>query len=80
MQLEHYKLRVLDLAQRWRMDLLTEPEQSELETWFSSLEDTCLGAPLEMSVDALERRLHQLFSNDKPELPDGEDAPLHPFR
>ncbi|HEY8781188.1 MAG TPA: hypothetical protein VIM16_06215 [Mucilaginibacter sp.] len=79
MQLENYKLRIFDLAQRWRMNLLTEPETLKLETWFRSLEDTTLGPPLEMSVDAMERRLHQLFNDDKHGWSDGADAPPHPF-
>ena len=41
----------------------------ELETWFRLLEDKELGAPLEMSIDKLEIRLHQLMASrfEKPD-------------
>ncbi len=58
-----YKLRILELAQLWRMNLLKKDEIIELETWSRPLEDKELGAPLEMSVDKLEMRLHQLMAS-----------------
>jgi len=79
MQLENYKLRILDLAQRWRVALLNEAERNELETWFRSLEDCNLGVPTEMSVDQLEKRLHQLFGNPFKE-PDDNEGPPYPFQ
>jgi len=79
MKIDGYKTRIHDLAQRWRIHLLTEPEKLELETWFRSLGDTSLGSPLEMSVDALEKRLHQLFNN-KDGQPDCDDGPPYPFK
>jgi len=69
MLLDNYKLKILDLAQKWQLDLLTEAERLKLETWFSALEDEILGVPTEISVDKLEWRLHQLF-NDQSEWPD----------
>lgn len=78
--LENYKQRIFDLAWRWRVNLLTDAERLELETWFRSLEGTSLGFPQETSVDALEKRLHQLFSNNtKPGPPDGEEEPPNPL-
>jgi len=53
MQLENYKIRILDPAQRWRMDLLNEAERNGLETWFRSLEDKSLGVHIEISVDQI---------------------------
>lgn len=50
MQLENYKIRILDLAQRWQMNLLNEAERNELEAWFRSLEDCNLGVPTKMSL------------------------------
>jgi len=78
MQLENYKIRILDLAQRWRMDLLNEAERNELETWFRSLEDKSLGVHIEISVDQIEKRLHQLFGSPFKE-PDDKDGPPYPF-
>lgn len=79
MQLENYKARILDLAQRWRMDLLSGAERDELETWFRSLEDTSLGVPVEMSVDQIEKRLHQMFESGSKE-PDKKGGPPYPFK
>lgn len=81
MQNDAYKLRILELAQLWRMNLLKKDEIMELETWFRSLEDKELGAPLEMSVDILEMRLHQLMAG-KFQKPDGNDpdCPPYPFK
>jgi len=76
---DNYKIRILDLAQRWRVGLLTKEETVELEIWYRSLEDSHLGAPLEMSVDKLEMRLHQLM-NSKSEKPDQDDTPPYPFK
>ncbi|MGZ3754337.1 MAG: hypothetical protein ACXVAY_00240 [Mucilaginibacter sp.] len=79
MQLENYKLRILDLVQRWRVDLLNEAERNELETLFRSLDDCSLGVPNEMSIDQLEKRLHQLFGNPFKE-PDDNEGPPNPFK
>lgn len=79
MQLDNYKIRILDLAHKWRLDLLTGAERLELEIWFRALEDESLGTPTEMPVDKLEWHLHQLF-NDQPERQDLGDGPPHPFR
>jgi hypothetical protein len=76
---DDYKIRILDLAQRWRVDLLTQLERLELETWFRSLEDTDLGPPLEISIDSLERRLHQLFT-EKTVKPTSDEGPPYPFK
>jgi hypothetical protein len=76
MHLVNYKLRIIDLAQRWRMDLITESERNELETWFRSLEDHSLGVPTEMSVDEVERRLYQLTSEPYKKIDGGPPYPL----
>jgi hypothetical protein len=78
MMTDKYKIRILDLAQRWRMDLLTEGERTDLENWYRSLEDKELGIPTETSVNRLEKRLHQLFTNNQ-EKPDQDGAPPYPF-
>ncbi len=74
MLLENYKLRILDLAHKWRLDLLAGAERLELETWFRALEDESLGVPTETAVDKLEWRLHQLF-NDPSKRPDPSNGP-----
>ncbi len=79
MQLENYKIRILDLAQRWRMDLLNEAERNELETWFRSLEDKSLGVHIEISVDQIEKRLHQMFEGGSKEQ-DKKSGPPYPFK
>ncbi|MDN3585006.1 hypothetical protein [Mucilaginibacter flavus] len=79
MTTDNYKIRIFDLAQRWRMGLLDIDEKLVLETWYRSLEDSDLGDPVEMSVEKLEMRLHQLFDN-KSENPRQDDAPPHPFK
>jgi hypothetical protein len=81
MQTDAYKLRILELAQLWRMNLLKKDEVLELETWFRSLEDKELGSPIAMTVDKLELRLHQLLAN-KFEKPDENDpnCPPYPFK
>jgi len=78
MLLENYKLRILDLAHKWRLDLLAGAERLELETWFRALEDESLGALAEMSVDKLEWRLHQLFDDRSERLDLGDGRP-HPI-
>ncbi|MDN3581471.1 hypothetical protein [Mucilaginibacter flavus] len=60
---EDYKTHILSLAQKWRMNLLTEAELQELQAWYRSLEDKDLGLPVEMSVDKVEQRLHELLKN-----------------
>jgi len=81
MQNDAYKLRILGLAQLWRMNLLKKNEIVELETWFRSLEDKELGSPVEMTVDTLEMRLHQLIASKfiKPDEND-PDCPPYPFK
>jgi len=76
---DKYKLRILDLAQKWLLDLLTGAERLELEIWFRALEDENLGVPTELSVDKMERRLHQLFNGPSERLDLGYGPP-HPFR
>jgi hypothetical protein len=44
------------------MNLITEIELRELENWYRALEDKDLGMPVELSVDIIEMRLHQLFT------------------
>jgi len=67
MDLEEYKQRLVDLAQKWRTGRITEAEYLELDSWFRSLEDIPLGPPLEMAVEKLEKRLHeQLYKKVKP--------------
>lgn len=77
MLLDNYNLRILDLAQRWLLDLLAGAEKLELAIGFrAALEDESLGAMAEMSVDKLEWRLHQLF-DDQPERPALRSCYLH---
>ncbi len=67
MDLEEYKQRLTDLAQKWRTGWITDAEYMELDSWYRSLEDIPLGPPLEMAVEKLEKRLHeQLYKKVKP--------------
>jgi hypothetical protein len=62
MNSEDYRNHILLLAQKWRMNLITEIELKELENWYRALEDKDLGMPLEISVEKMEKRLHELFT------------------
>jgi hypothetical protein len=76
MDLTDYNQRLVDLAQQWMTGFITESEYLELDNWYRSLEDAPLGCPIEMTVDKLEKRLHeQLYKNVKPpERDDGFNA------
>jgi len=79
MLLNNYKIRILRLAERWQLDSLSRFERLELETWFWAVEDESLGTPTELSIDKLERHLHQLFIGQS-ERQDLGDGPPHPFK
>ncbi|RVU00277.1 hypothetical protein EOD41_12395 [Mucilaginibacter limnophilus] len=80
MELENYKTHILLLAQKWRLQMLTPEELQELHNWYRSLEDTDLEAPLEMSVDRVEKLLHRLFSNnDRLKADDDSACPPYPL-
>jgi len=68
MEITNYKLRILDLAQRWRTNSLNAAEINELQNWFRSLEDQSLGIPVEMSVDLIEKRIHEMFESGSKRL------------
>ena len=69
---------ILELAMKWRMETLTQKEYQELNEWFFALEEKELGAPVEITVDIVEKRLHeQLFKNKKND--DQEEGPPHPW-
>jgi hypothetical protein len=73
MDLTDYNQRLVDLAQKWMTGFITEAEYLELDNWYRSWEDTSLGCPVEMTVDKLEKRLHeQLYRNIKPPETDGD--------
>lgn len=59
MDLEEYKQCLVDLTQKWRTGQMTEAEYQELYNWYRSLEDIPLGPPVELTVDRLEKRLHE---------------------
>jgi hypothetical protein len=69
---------ILELARKWRMAMLSQQEYQELNAWFFALEEKELGPPFEITVDIVEKRLHeQLFKNKKND--DGEESPPHPW-
>ena len=45
------------------MNLMTESEYQQLNTWFSPLEGRELGRPNEQSIERIEKRLHQQINN-----------------
>ena len=75
-----YGQRILELAQKWRTEMISEAEYLEFSGWFYGLEEKELGPPIELTVDLVEKRLHeQLYANkyDPPE--NTADAPPHPW-
>ncbi len=65
--LAKYKQHLVELAQKWRTGRITEAEYQELDSWFRPLEDIPLGHPIEMAVEKLEKRLHELlYKNVEP--------------
>jgi hypothetical protein len=67
MDLTDYNQRLVDLAQKWMTGFITEAEYLELDNWYRSWEDASLGYPIEMTIDKLEKRLHEtLYKNLKP--------------
>lgn len=80
MSSEDYRNHILLLAQKWRMNLITEAELRELENWYRALEDKDLGMPSELSVDNIEMRLHQLFTKKiKCNNSGNTDSPPYPL-
>jgi hypothetical protein len=70
--------RILELAGKWCMENLSQQEYRELNTWYFALEERDLGPPLEITVDLVEKRLHeQLFKDKKND--DEEQGPAHPW-
>jgi hypothetical protein len=65
MNMQGHRDRILDLAQRWKLNLLSKEEYAELNTWYHSLEDVSLGFPDEITVNGIEIRLHQLFTKQE---------------
>jgi len=75
---DDYKIHLVTLAQKWRLNMLTPGELQELQNWYRSLEDTSLEVPLEMSVNRMERLLHRLVSNNN-QLTDNDGSACPPY-
>ena len=76
--MNEYQSHIYTLAVKWRMNLLTDAECREFDQWFRMMEDTFLGAPVEMTVDMVEKRLHQMMGEIKPDF-ENPDAPKNPL-
>lgn len=70
---------ILELARKWMTGILMPVEQEELEAWYRSLEDRTLGSPIEMTIDRVEKRLHEQFEQDASSGMDQEDSPPYPL-
>lgn len=56
MDSNEYKQYLANLAQKWRMEFITEPEYLELDNWYCSLEDSSL-------VNIMRRLLNVLIAS-----------------
>ena len=75
-----YSQRILELAQKWRTETIEDSEYRELNAWFYALEEKELGFPIELTVDLVEKRIHEYFlSNKKHNDESAADAPPHPW-
>lgn len=66
-----YDQRIFYLAQLWKTCNMNDEEFEELNTWYQALEDTPLGPPDGVTVERVEKRLHeQLNKYNLPRYPD----------
>jgi hypothetical protein len=75
-----YNERILELVQKWRTETIEGYEYRELSAWFYALEEKELGPPIEITVELVEKRIHeQLHVNKMHKTKNTADAPPHPW-
>jgi hypothetical protein len=79
MYLKEYHQRILELATKWRLDLLTPEENTELNNWYQAIEYKPLGPPMEVAVDRLEQLLYEQFEKNRKPIQNDEEPPPFPF-
>jgi hypothetical protein len=57
---------ILELAQKWRTGTIDEDGFAILESWYFALENLPLGWPDELTVDKVEKRLHEQYFKPLP--------------
>jgi len=75
-----YNERILELVQKWRTETIEGLEYQELSAWFYALEEKELGPPIEITVELVEKRVHeQLHVNKMHKIKNTANAPPHPW-
>ena len=75
-----YNERILELVQKWRTETIEWLEYQELSAWFYALEEKELGPPIEITVELVEKRVHEQLHANKNDAPESmNDAPPHPW-
>jgi len=59
-----YGQRILALVQLWRTGNIGISDYRELNDWYQSLEDKEIGPPVELTVDIVEKGLHEQLHID----------------
>jgi hypothetical protein len=75
-----YNQRILELVQKWRTETIEGLEYQELSAWFYALEEKELGPPIEITVELVEKRVHEQLRANKNNAPESmNNAPTHPW-
>lgn len=79
MAIQNHNDHILQLVQKWMTGIITVNEYAELDLWYRSLEDASIGSPMEMTIDRVEKRLHQQFWKQSKPSVDDPDCPPYPL-